>query len=154
MNLVCRDNKVNYTTLDLITPSTGVTYADGTVRKYSHNTISKTTTNGKIANSGGNDFSVNTFKVIVWHVYGTISKDISAGITFYHIAETFSANDPTILYPVNQYNSTDYIDWYFYQTSNTINYSKFRLYVAACNSNYDIISTPLTVKLNVDTFAL
>lgn len=156
MNNIIYNKTFQYHTTDLIGPNltTGVNYFNDKWKLHSHNNISVTATGGysSIENI------VNPLQqcdVVLFHVYGIVNKDITNSISFYHISETMSTNDPTIILPANIYSNIDYIDYVFLQTNNNKNYNQYRIFFTPCDNDYNIITTATyDLNLYVDTYCL
>lgn len=154
MNNVVYDNSTfEYPAVAVPKPDNGVSYFDDKWIQCFHATISATATGSYSHNYG--IATNNNSRIIVFHVYGTVTKDLADEISFYHLAETNAADDPTIIIPANQHNKTDYIDWTLVQTSNIAYYNFFRIHFAPCDSNYKVKeNSTYTLNLSVDCYSL
>lgn len=156
MNNIVYQNNFSYPATDLIGPniSTGINYFDGNWKPCSHNTFSASVTGG-YSNDANVVDPLNQSKVLLFHVYGTIKKYITDSISFYHISETASLNDPTIIIPANIYSDTDYVDWTYIQTNDYTNYNQFRMFIVPCDNSYKVLDTAkYTLNFNVDVYSL
>ena len=152
-NIVCNNNTFEYPVVILPNPLNEINTFDDKWIQCFHTIISATAT-GSYSNSSGITTN-NQSKIIVYHVYGTVIKDLADEISFYHLAETNAADDPTIIIPANQHNKTDYIDWTLVQTSIIAYYNFFRIHFAPCDSNYKVKeNSTYALNLSVDCYSL
>lgn len=151
-NIVYNNNTFEYPAVILPNPLNEINTFDDKWIQCFHATISATATGSYSHNYG--IATNNNSRIIVFHVYGTVTKDLADEISFYHLAETVAADDPTIIIPANPHSKTDYIDWTLIQSSNVKNYNLFRIHFAPCDSTYKVKNSTYTLDLSVDCYSL
>lgn len=60
-------------------------------------------------------------QLAIWHIYGTITKDINTSVTYYQITSTGPNNDPSVIISANPYSNIDIVDTCLIESSITVN---------------------------------
>lgn len=139
-----------YSNVKLLKPINGVNYFDGKWTKMQSVNISEQSETGSYEQEIFN-FDKNIYRL--FHVHGTITRDITDNTAFYYFADLQSDNSTIALQnPTNPYNSETTVDFVLSTLSFT---SKvFKLLIYPCNEKQEIIQSPCNINLTVDCYCL
>lgn len=139
-----------YSNVKLLKPINGVNYFDGKWTKMQSVNISEQSETGSYEQEIFN-FDQNIYRL--FHVHGTITRDITDNTAFYYFADLQSDNSTIALQnPTNPYNSETTVDFVLSTLSFT---SKvFKLLIYPCNEKQEIIQSPCNINLTVDCYCL
>lgn len=139
-----------YSNVKLLKPINGVNYFDGKWTKMQSVNISEQSETGSYEQEIFN-FDKNIYRL--FHVHGTITRDITDNTAFYYFADLQSDNSTIALQnPTNPYNSKTTVDFVLSTLSFT---SKvFKLLIYPCNEKQEIIQSPCNINLTVDCYCL
>lgn len=140
-----------YPNIQLPKPTNGVNYFDGRWTKMQSVNISEQSETGSYQQEIFN-FDQNNYRL--FHVHGTITRDITDNTAFYYFADLQSNNYTIAMQnPTNPYNSETTVD--FVLPTSQSNISKvFKLLIYPCNEKQEIIQSPCNINLTVDCYCL
>lgn len=134
----------------LLKPINGVNYFDGRWTKMQSVNISEQSETGSYEQEIFN-FDQNIYRL--FHVHGTITRDITDNTAFYYFADLQSDNSTIALQnPTNPYNSETTVDFVL----STLSFASkvFKLLIYPCNEKQEIIQSPCNINLTVDCYCL
>lgn len=140
-----------YPNVKLLKPINGINYFDGRWTKMQSVNISEQSETGSYEQEIFN-FDQNNFRL--FHVHGTITRDITDNTAFYYFADLQSNNYAIAMQnPTNPYNSETTVD--FILSTPRANISNvFKLLIYPCNEKQEIIQSPCNINLTVDCYCL
>lgn len=153
-NIAVSDSKFSYPGLSLIKPVNGINTFDGKFTPFTNVTYTATITGGHsidLYNPGNRKYTEN----IVWHVYGTITKqDITDNVAFYAITNSYPYIDETILIPANSDQAVNTFDFLTINSIDTANYNMYKFNIYAYDKDYKELSTTYYLSLQIACYGL
>lgn len=142
--------KFTYSNVKLPQLTNGVNYFNEKWTKMQSVNISEQSETGSYQQEIFN-FDQNNYRL--FHIHGTITRDITDNTAFYYFADLQSDNSTIALQnPTNPYNSETTVDFVLSTLSST---SKvFNLLIYPCNEKQEIIQSPCNINLTVDCYCL
>lgn len=137
-----------YPNVKLPKPIDGVNYFNGRWTKMQYVNISEQSETGSYQQEIFN-FDQNNFRL--FHVHGTITRDITDNTAFYYFADITTLSF-VVQNPTNPYNSETTVDFVL---SIIPSISKvFNLLIYPCNEKQEIIQSLCNINLTVDCYCL
>lgn len=150
-SILTSSNKFDYRHSTLTNVIDGFNYFSGQWTPVTHGTLVKSATGQYYEDVTVTQEVYQPF--VLYHVYGTISKDIVDNIAFWHVAEVYNVNDPTVIIPATQ-SETDYVDWIFMVQKHPRYGFKSIIQVIACDKSYNEITTAkFSINFNIDIYS-
>lgn len=155
MNSIIADQNFNYNNI-IPKPDEGTNFLSGPLiqinKVYKNYTITSTS-NGTRYQTLSSSYTNNIY---VYHLYGTIEKDLTSDIICYRIRESLSSNDPSALFSANPYSSIDIIDYVWMNSRNYANWNGTHLDFLCYDKNWNafIPDEGITVSMTLETYAL
>ena len=146
--------KFTYSNIKLLKPINGVNYFNGRWTKMQSVNISEQSETGSYEQEIFN-FDQNNHRL--FHVHGTITRDITDNTAFYYFADDLQYNTTinttiAVQNPTNPYNSETTVDFVLPLRQQ---YSKvFKLLIYPCNEKQEIIESPCNINLTIDCYCL
>ena len=157
MNVLVKDNKVNYTSL--ATASDGQQFFNKIFTKYRIYTKTQYLSTGQSTSELWLQQYTGLYtKIILTRFHGTITRnDITDGTSHYQLMNTGPTCDKAMIIPVNQYNTTTTFDFTMLQSYKE-NGSDFASSVAVVlftlDKNHNKINVPCTINITVDMYTV
>jgi len=150
--LVCKDNKVNYTAIT--TFNNCVNYFDKTYKNVTKYSYTASSTKGVISNKAlVIDGSYIDHQTLFVHMYGTITcLDTVNMPSMYHYQDNGPRYDHVLILPANYYNNVSNIDFWYINCYDTNVNNFIWMIIKPCDCNYNVIQTPIKVKINIDVY--
>lgn len=155
MNVLVKDNKVNYTSL--ATASDGQQFFNKIFTKYRIYTKTQYLSTGQSTSELWLQQYTGLYtKIILTRFHGTITRnDITDGTTFYYFVDDGPAMDNVSFIPCNTEDCVTHVDeWYFRTNISNSGFWNVYINVFPCNNNYKTISITFTVNLQVDCYCM
>jgi len=151
-NISVSDSKIIYTPLSSI--NDGVSYFNGTYIpvKQSHYTF--TTSTGSYHYTIQSFDQPKTSNIIIYHIYGTITRDITDNTAFYQMLNKYTVNDPTMIVPCDPYTNINIIDYTEINTNIDVNYQYADFFLKTLDKDYNVITASSYVDITVDYYCL
>lgn len=145
-----------YPDLSLIAPSAGVNYFNNLWKHVDTYTYTGSTNTGKYNEDLINSSTQSTHKSLycLYHVYGTITRDITDNAAFYLFANTLPPYDQVTLIPVKPYQSEIPFDLVNITNKNTASYNYYRMWIQTCDKDYNYIRAKSNISITVDYYCL
>lgn len=139
-----------YPNIKLLKPKDGVNYFNQKWTKMQSVNISEQSETGSYEQE---IYNFDQYNYRLFHVHGTITRDIIDNTAFYYFADILSNDFGIALQnPTNPYNSETTVDFVL---STILNSSKiFKLLIYPCNEKQEIIQSPCNINLTVDCYCL
>ena len=154
-NISVSDSKIIYTPLSSI--SDGISYFNGTYKPVRHEQFTLTTSTGSyyaVIISVNKPQIIHYSNIVVWHLYGTITRDITDNTAFYQLLNKYSEHDPTMIIPCDQYTNTSIIDFTDFATYYDVNYYYFWFFLKTFDKDYNALTTSSRVDITLDYYCL
>lgn len=90
----------------------------------------------------------------LYHITGTITRDITDNAVFYYFANTWIRSDQVTIIPVKPYQSEINIDIVNITDKDTTAYNYFRVWIYTCDKDFNLIPTKSSISITVDYYCM
>ena len=144
--------KFTYSEVKLPKPNNGVNYFNGKWTKMQSVNISEHSETGSYQQE---ILKLNHDSYYIFHVHGTITRDITDNTSFYYFNNTYRLNLGTIILqnPTNPYNFETTVDFVF-STFRIPSSNVYNLLIYPCDEKQEIIESPCNINLTIDCYCL
>lgn len=96
----------------------------------------------------------NKGNMYMFHVYGTITRDITDNTEYYSIANILPTLDDYTYVPVDHSSNVTHVDTILLSTNKFGNHSGFEIEFKTLDKDKNLISTTNTINLNIDRYCI
>lgn len=154
-NIVTNVSDISYSNVAIIAPVNGVNYINSSWKHMDTYTYTGSTDTGSyyidIINNSDN---VHSSSYILYHITGTITRDITDNAMFYYFGNKRPIVDQITLIPVEPYQSEINIDIVNITTYQTTSYQYYRLWLYTCNKDFNTLTAHNDINITVDYYCL
>lgn len=151
-NISVSDSKIIYT--PLLSIDNGISYFNGTFTPVRTQHFTFSTSTGSYHKTIQSFDQAKTSNIVVYHIYGTITRDITDNTAFYQMLNKYAANDPTMIIPCDPYTSVNIIDFTDFAVYYDVNYQYADFYLKTLDKDYNVITASNYVDITVDYYCL
>lgn len=154
-NIKTTQSTFSYPKVNLIDPADGINYFDSNWKHVSTFNFAETLETGSTLTSIIDESTAKLARTAMYHITGTITRDITDNALLYVIANTYSVEHCSVIIPADQYQTTNNVDVIFLMfkdLSHDNNY--FKLFIKTIDKQNKVASIPCDVDLTIDYYCL
>lgn len=154
-NIKTAQSTFSYPKVNLIDTVDGINYFDSNWKHVSTFNFTETLETGSTLTSIIDESTAKLARTVMYHITGTITRDIADNTLLYVLANTYSVEHCSVIIPADQYQTTNYIDIIFLMFKDlSRNNNYFNLFIKTIDKQNKVANIPCDVDLTIDQYCL